>query len=120
MKRLLTISDQRKRTSYFFLQSFLPRNDLCNQRQASPTAVPTIRPKEDEFVSWMLSWSIKQSLWSSDIYRNALLKYIGRIYKQEAHMYRHFLQLKTEMQKLDELDLLNKLIEKTKERCGAY
>jgi hypothetical protein len=68
----------------------------------------------------MYSWSIEQSLWSSDIYRNALLKYIGRIYKQGAHMYRFFAQLKNDMPKFDELDLLNKLIENTKQRHGAY
>ena len=86
------------------------------QRQASHTAVPTNRSKEDGFVNWMCSWSIEQSLWSSDEYHNALLKYIGRIYKQETHMYRLFHQLKNEMQSLDELDLLHKLIDKTKER----
>jgi len=93
---------------------------MVNQRQVSHSAVSTIHVKEDKFASWMCSWSIEQSLWSSDTYKTALLKYIGRIYKQEAHMYRLFIQMKENIQKLDELDLLNKLIEKTKQRHGAY
>jgi hypothetical protein len=119
-KKIFKCIQAEKKTSYFILQAPLLRNGLPPQRQASHSAVSTIRPKDDGFASWMCSWSIEQSLWSSDVYRNALLKYIGRIYKQETHMYRLFLQLKNEMQKLDELDLLNKLIEKTKERRGAY
>jgi hypothetical protein len=98
----------------------LSHNKLGNQRQALHSAGFTPHQKKDEFAHWMCSWSIEQSLWSSDIYKTALLKYIGRIYKQEAHMYRIFAQLKDDMQKLDELDLLNKLIEKTKQRQGAH
>ncbi len=96
------------------------RNGPSTQRQGPNSVVSTSRPKEDRFDSWMCSWSNEQSLWLNDAYRNALLKYIGRIYKQETHMYRLYLQLKNEISNLDELDLLHKLIENTKERRSAY
>jgi hypothetical protein len=98
----------------------LSRNKVSNQRQVSRSVESTTLQKKDEFANWMCSWLIEQSLWSSGTYRNALLKYIGRIYKQGAHMYRVFAQLKDDMSKLDELDLLNKLIENTKQRHGTY
>lgn len=96
------------------------RNKAINQRPVSRPVETITYQKRDEFADWMCSWSIEQSLWSSDVYRTALLKYIGRIYKQGAHMYRIFAQLKNDLQQLDELDLLNKLIENTKQRHGMY
>lgn len=98
----------------------MPRNKIDNQQQVSRSPGSIIQLKTDEFASWMCSWAIEKSLWSSDTYRNALLKYIGRIYKQNAHMYRYFAQLKSDMTQLDELDLLNKLIENTQQRRGTY
>jgi hypothetical protein len=96
------------------------RNNLGSRRQAAHSAAPMSYQKKDEFANWMCSWSIEQSLWTSEIYRKALLAYVGRIYEQRVHMYRLFTQIKENIEKFDELDLLNHLIEKTKERHGAY
>ncbi len=99
----------------------MSRNNRGSRRQAANSAVPmSHQKKEDEFANWMCSWSIEQSLWTSGIYRKALLTYVGRIYEQGVHMYRLFTQIKENIEKFDELDLLNHLIEKTKERHGAY
>jgi hypothetical protein len=67
----------------------------------------------------MCSWSMEQSLWTNEDYRKALLTYIGRIFEQRIHMYRLFAQLQKEAAKYDELDLLNQLIENTKQRHSA-
>lgn len=91
-----------------------------NQRQISKSEKPTINEKSNEFANWMCSWSNNQLLWSNESYQNALLTYIGRIYAQGPHMYRLFTQLQKDMVKLDELDLLNQLLEKTKLLRGAY
>lgn len=72
--------------------------------------------KIDDHSEWMCcSQSNEQSLWSSMEHRNALLKYIGRVYNQVTNMYRIFTQLK-DIHGLDELDILNRLIINAKQR----
>jgi len=61
------------------------------------------------------SRSEDESLWLSDKHKTALLKYIGRIYNQVTNMYRIFTQLRN-INDLDELDILNKLIINAKQR----
>ncbi|CAF1013917.1 unnamed protein product [Rotaria sordida] len=75
--------------------SSLSYNKSRNQQQVSRSEISTSSKKLDEFANWMCSWSIEQSLWSSTTYQNALLTYI------------------------DELDVLNELIQKTKQRQDA-
>ena len=110
-----------KRKKYYFsIQASALGNTIRNQRQVSEPRKDIRQREKDKFAEWMCSWSEKESLWSSDADRNSLLKYIGRVYKQVPHMYRVFGQLKNDMNKFDELDLLNEIIMKTKQRHGMY
>ena len=105
---------------YFSIQASTFGNTIRNQRQASGLRKDIGHQEKDKFVKWMCSWLGNESLWSSDAHRNALLKYIGRVYKQIPHMYRVFGQLKHGTNELDELDLLNEIIMKTQQRHGMY
>jgi len=66
------------------------------------------------FTRWMGSWERRLSLWSNQIYSDALLAYLGKIYGQQANIYHYFNKLWNESlyNSFDELDLLNILIER--------
>ena len=66
----------------------------------------------------MCSSSPDESLWSNETHRKALLAYLGRIYNQGAHMYRVFTQVMQNVREGDELDILYRLIEETKQKDG--
>lgn len=68
----------------------------------------------------MCSWAPEESLWLSVEHRNALLKYIGRIYDQKSAVHRIFAELGDRIRDFDELDLLKQLLENTKQRRGVY
>jgi hypothetical protein len=101
----------------------MSRNNTARQQQSRRTEVSTAPRKVDKFIDWMSSCSIEHSLWSSKMYHDSLLAYIGRIYGQRVHMFRIFMQIKNDTEKFnkfDELDILNELIQKTKQRLGNY
>jgi hypothetical protein len=98
----------------------LSRNNHGNQRPVSHSTGSVNHQKKDEFASWMCSSSIEQSLWASEEYKKPLLTYIGRIYEQRVHMYRLFMQLTSAAKSFDDLDLLNQLVENTKQRQSTY
>jgi hypothetical protein len=71
-------------------------------------------PHDYVFTRWMGSWEHLLSLWSNDVYSDALLAYIGKIYGQQANIYHYFNKLWNESlyNSNDELDLLNILIQR--------
>lgn len=62
----------------------------------------------------MCSWSSQDSLWSNASFRDALLKYIGRIYGKRNNMYLYYTQIKKAFERDDELDLLKHILDKVK------
>lgn len=105
---------------YFLFQSSLAQNNNDNRRSTTHSAKAIVDPIKDDFSDWMCSWSDGQSLWLSTAHRNALLKYIGRIYDQKTFVHRIFADLGDRIREFDELDLLKRLLENTKQRRGAY
>ena len=107
-------------TLFFSFQFSLAQNNNDNRRAVPYSAKTIVDPIKDDFSDWMCSWSDAQSLWLSVPHRNALLKYIGRIYDQKAFVSRIFADLGDRIRDLDELDLLKKMLENTKQRRGVY
>ncbi|CAF1574257.1 unnamed protein product [Adineta ricciae] len=91
-------------------------NKSRNQTQPIRSQAPNSARRIDEFSEWMCSRCSEHSLWHNAQYRIALLKYLGRIYEQRHYVTELYNRLSKEMTKLDELDFLHELIEKTKER----
>lgn len=87
---------------------------LINPKKPQPVQV------SDNYVKWMCSRSTEHSLWQNEMYRTPLLKYIARIYQQETYIDKYFTEFNDKFPQFDELDLLNELIMKMKERHGVY
>ncbi|CAF3363963.1 unnamed protein product, partial [Rotaria socialis] len=121
VKRTITINQNAPGMGRIFSQAWtsISLNKAKHQRPTSCSEKRSTTKKKDEFADWMCTWLIGQSLWSSKDYQNALLTYIGRIYGQRFQVNRIFTQLERSVEKLDELDLLYELIEKTKQRHTA-
>ncbi|CAF4409665.1 unnamed protein product, partial [Rotaria sp. Silwood2] len=82
----------------------------CNHNEVTPTKIS----HDYVFTRWMGSWERRLSLWSNQLYSDALLAYIGKIYGQQANIYHYFHRLWNESlyNTIDELDLLNILVER--------
>ncbi|CAF1091544.1 unnamed protein product [Adineta ricciae] len=91
-------------------------NKSRNSTQPVRSQAPNSARRIDRFSEWMCSRCPEHSLWHNVQYRIALLKYLGRIYEQRHYVTELYNRLSKEMTKLDELDFLHELIEKTKER----
>ena len=88
---------------------------MLNRQRSSSTRITPVKTGQDYvFTRWMGSWDRHLSLWSNQIYSDALLSYLGKIYGQQANVYHFFNHLWNESlhQSMDELDLLHLLIER--------
>ena len=93
-------------------------NGIRAQRVVTNSAIPHPEKPRDAYMEWMRSESNMQSLWDNEDYRDALLTYLGRIYGQKPKMHNLFMQITKENGNLDELDILDRVIQKTKQCPG--
>jgi hypothetical protein len=108
--------DKRKVNIPFQHQAISEANNEKIQQGGSHLLESQVSQKQDAFLQWMCSRSESDSLWLNEFYRASLLKYIGRIYLKCADMYQYSIQLKRDMNNLDELDSLKRLLDSIKQR----
>ncbi|UJR24461.1 hypothetical protein I4U23_005837 [Adineta vaga] len=115
----ITVASGGQRLFTTAFSGILRNNSNDQHRRPKPSRVQLTPEKRDMFVDWMCSSTEQESLWLNETHGKALLTYLGRIYNQNAHMYRLFTQMKQDMDQSDDLDILHRLIEKTKQRHDA-
>ncbi|UJR30040.1 hypothetical protein I4U23_017585 [Adineta vaga] len=85
----------------------MSNNNSPSHRHAGNSPTSSNSRKRDEFSEWMCSRSPEHSLWCS------------RIYEQRNYIYHVFDQINSNMEKLDDLDVLHELIERTQKNHPA-